>query len=149
MSKKWVYEQLLVRLEKLEQQVKYLMFLQEHRKNDILICKYLLDDCDDIEVKAKFVNKDNEVVEVYMDTFSREEFEEYSIEIKAYAKRPFRYIEVRRGGLLEEVFRVDEFLSKLWHQDLTLYIDAYGVEYNTGGNSGSKKSSRKDDDDTA
>ena len=91
------------------------------------------------------MNKDNEVVEVPILEVLIDEFEEYAFEVKTYPNKPFQYIEVRKGGLLDNVFKIDRFLSKLWLQDKGLYMDAYKVEYNLGGKNGSKRGAREVD----
>jgi len=145
MSKKQNYEHLLNRIEKLEAKIRYLLFLQDNEEDDVILCTKLADSENDIEITAKFVNSDKEVVERFVTAVPIDKFPRYEVQVKTYPNRPYTYIEVRQAGLLEAVLKVDKYLSKLHYQDLTLYLDAYGVEFNMGGKNGSKGSAKKTD----
>ena len=135
-----------------------MLFLQDHKKDDIVIGTktWVRDEKVEgkvvtntyVEALAQFVNKDDEVTEETIIEVPIDEFEEYAFEVKTYSNRPFSYIEVRRGGLLEEVLKVDRFLSRLWNQELSLYVDAYNVQYNVGGRNDTKRNTRKVDDES-
>ncbi len=130
MSKKWVQEQLLTRIERLEDRVNVLEFLKEHEANGVALVSYLdLNDKDnEVSWYAKFLNYDkNKVVEAYLFSHDFNDIKNYKLQVVKHGDLPYRFVEVREQGQLCQVFKIDYFIERAIAQDKCLYSKAYNV----------------------
>lgn len=142
------YEHLLTRIEKLEDRVEVLEFLRAYPKDFVkLETKYdYAGEELNVYKLVKFLNSEcTRLVKLIIWAGNVEEAKKYTFKEVVYTGKPFHYIEERKDGRLEQVFKVDGFLERLHSQDIALYTEAYKVPIQEGTEEkdGHKKNSRK------
>ena len=150
------YEHLLTRIEMLEEKIKVLEFLQNHKEEEVVITHDIVCEplCSEVEVYANLLNYEKDkVLKLFLYSVPSSNAYCYTEEVVRHDERPFYFIEVRCDGILTQAFKVDKFLEKVWAQDICLYAKAYNVKtdiYGLGGKEvgNNKRNSRKVDVDT-